>query len=400
MHRILLGSLLSLVIVGSLVGGDWTGFRGPDGSAVSSEKGLPVKWSETEGLRWKVALPGRGLSNPVIAGGRVYVTACSTYRERRLHVLAFDAATGKQLWERQLAATGGTACHPKTNMAGPTPVTDGQSIYALFATGDLVALDRDGNLLWYRSLVSDYPNISNQVGMAASPVLVGDTLVVPMDTAADAFLAGLDRKTGENRWKVERERCINWVTPLVVKDGKRTSVVFNNASEVTAYDADTGKVRWTYATENASTIPSSATGDGMVFVPGRSFTALRPKGDMTPEVVWRTQKMPLGYTSPIHHEGKVYGLTSIGVTCLDAVKGEVIFQARMRGPFAASPVIADGKLYAVNEAGLTTVLKLGQRPEILGVNDLQDTILATPAVADGAIYLRSDRWLYCIGGKK
>src|SRR5579875_3980237 len=136
--------------------GDWPQFRGPGGTAVSEEKGLPVKWSTTENVRWKAELPGRGVSSPVLAGGRVYVSAASTYRERRLHVLCFDAAKGEKLWERQFAATGGTMCHPKTSMAAPTPVTDGRHVYALFATGDLAAFTRDGDLLWYRALQRDY----------------------------------------------------------------------------------------------------------------------------------------------------------------------------------------------------------------------------------------------------
>jgi len=202
--------LLSVLLLAGLAGtavapaGDWPGFRGPGGGGVSTEKDLPVKWDKKEGLRYKVELPGRGLSNPVIAAGRVYVTASSGYRERRLHVLCLDEPTGKKVWERQFAATGNTGCHPMTNMAAPTPVTDGKVVFALFATGDVAAVARDGTLLWYRSLVSDYPGIANQVGMAASPVLAANVLVIPMESAVDSFIAGVDARTGKNRWKVKR----------------------------------------------------------------------------------------------------------------------------------------------------------------------------------------------------
>src|SRR5258708_17987812 len=156
MSKILQGRwLFAGIVLGALAltagAAEWTGFRGP--GAVSEEKGLPVKWSKTEGLRYKVELPGRGLSNPIISKGRIFLTACSGYREKRLHVLCFDEATGKKLWERQFTATGNTACHPTTNMAAPTPVTDGKTVFALFGTGDVAALDLDGGLLWYRSLV-------------------------------------------------------------------------------------------------------------------------------------------------------------------------------------------------------------------------------------------------------
>src|SRR5262245_4402795 len=174
-----LGMFLILATVAHA--GDWTQFRGNGAAGVSDETGLPSTWSETENIRWKAELPGRGLSNPVIAGGRVYVTACSGQEQARLHVLCFDVRTGKKLWERQFWATGNTGCHPKTNMAAPTPVTDGERVYALFATADLACLDKNGDLLWYRSLVSDYPTLSNQVGMAASPVLCKDVLIVPME---------------------------------------------------------------------------------------------------------------------------------------------------------------------------------------------------------------------------
>src|SRR5262249_34067807 len=146
---------------------------------------------------WKAALPGRGLSNPVITGGKVIVTACSGFKQRRLHVLCFDEKTGAKLWERQFTATGNTQCHPVTSMAAPSPVTDGKAVYALFATGDLAALDLDGVLLWYRSLVSDYPDITNQVGMASSPIVHKDVVLLPLDNAGESFAAGLDAKSGK-----------------------------------------------------------------------------------------------------------------------------------------------------------------------------------------------------------
>jgi len=161
----LAGFLLGVAVAAA---GDWPQYHGPRGSAVSDETGIATTWSETENIRWKADLPGRGLSNPVIAGGRVYLTASSRPQESRLHVLCFDLRSGKKLWERQFWSTGNTGCHPKTCMAAPTPATDGERVCALFATGDLTCLDKDGGLLWYRSLVGDYPTVSNQVGMAAS----------------------------------------------------------------------------------------------------------------------------------------------------------------------------------------------------------------------------------------
>lgn len=401
MKKILLLAAL-LLAPAILRGEDWPQFRGPGGKAVSSETDLPVKWSKTEGLRWKAELPGRGLSNPVIAKGRVYLTCSSGYREGRLHVLCFEEATGKKLWERQFASTGNTACHPKTNMAAPTPVTDGDNVYALWATGDLAALDRDGNLLWYRSLVGDYPKITNQVGMASSPVLVGTTLLLPLENAGDSFAAGIDVKTGKNKWKVARSREINWVTPVVVESGNRTAAVFHTPGEATGYDPETGKVMWTHKGDTGlSSILSSVVGEGVIYVPGGNLAALEPQPEgKAPKVLWQTSHLKSAYSSPLYYKGRLYNITGVGVTCVNTKDGELAWTQRLTGPFSASPVVADGKLYAVNEKGQTAVVKLGEKPEVLARNDLDDVILATPAIANGAIYLRSDKYLYCIGGKK
>ncbi|HZZ81767.1 MAG TPA: PQQ-binding-like beta-propeller repeat protein, partial [Gemmataceae bacterium] len=160
-------TLLLLAVALTARAEDATQFRGHGGLGLSKEINLPTKWSATEGLRWKAELPGKGLSNPVVAGGRVYVTVTAAYQQKREAVLCFDVKTGKKLWERQVWATGTTLCHPKTNMAAPTPITDGERVYALFATGDFVCYDKDGDLVWYRSIVGDYPTVGNNVGMAA-----------------------------------------------------------------------------------------------------------------------------------------------------------------------------------------------------------------------------------------
>jgi hypothetical protein len=391
-----------IVVAGPVRAGDWTQFRGPGGASVSEEKDLPVTWSADEGLRWKAELPGRGLSNPVISGGRVFVTASSGYQNARLHVVAFDAATGKKLWERQFASTGDTSCHPKSCMAANTPATDGKTVFALFGTGDLAALDYDGNLLWYRSLVSDYPTITNQVGMAASPVVFKDTLLLPLENVGESFAAGLDKRTGRNRWKIDRPKEINWVTPLVLTNGNRTEVLFQTVGELSSYDPETGKLNWSYDGTGAplSEVSSPLTGGGMVFVPGKEFTALKPSPTgATPSPAWHSKQLALGYTSAVYHEGRIYGLGRTGVICVDAKDGKELWKQRADGPFSASPVIADGKLYAVSEDGKTTVVKLGEKPEILAVNKVGETVLATPAISGGAIFLRSDKYLYCIGKK-
>jgi outer membrane protein assembly factor BamB len=305
-----------------VLAGDWPQFRGRGGTAVSEEKTLPVKWSTTENVRWKAELPGRGVSSPVIAAGRVYVTAASAYRQRRLHVLCFDAVTGEKVWERQLASTGSTMCHPKTSMAAPTPVTNGKSVFVLFATGDLAAFSRDGDLLWYRALARDYPEITNQVGLAASPVLAGETLLLPLENAGDSFALGVDVKTGRNRWKVPRRRDINWVTPTVTRFQGKTAALFQTSDEITAYDVSNGEILWSYQGNNLGSVPSPAVVDDLVIVPGTPSVALRVSEGGKPDVVWKSRKLAAAYASPVVYKGRIYAMTGIGVACLDAATGK------------------------------------------------------------------------------
>lgn len=380
---------------------DWPQFRGPGGRAVSEDASVPSKWSADENIRWKTELPGRGVSGPILSGGRIFLTASSGYRDRRLHVLCLDAATGKKLWERQLASTGSTMCHPKTCMAGPTPCTDGRAVYALFATGDLAAFDSDGNLLWYRSLEGDYPDVANQVGMAASPIVYGQTLLLPLENAGDSFAAGIDTRTGKNRWRVDRARDINWVTPVVADFEGQACALFQTTQDLTAYDPETGKVRWALKGGETASVPAPLVHEGTVYAAGKNLLALRPgPAGGAPEVLWKSNKLIQHYASGAYYKGRIYGLTGVGLNCLDPANGELLWQERIKGPFWSSLVMVADRAYVVSEDGTTTVIQLGDKPKMLARNALKGSILATPAVADGALYLRSDRHLYCIAARK
>jgi len=388
-----------------LSAGDWPQFRGPCGSSVSEETSLPIRWSQTENVRWKVDLPGRGVSCPVIAGDKVYVTACTEFQQTRLHVLCYQAATGRKLWERQFWATANTICNDKTCMAAPTPVTDGERVYALFACGDLVALDSNGDLLWYRSLGRDYPTLGNNVGMAASPVLCKEVLILPMVNPGDSFIAGLDKHSGRNLWKSEQSRDLNWVTPLVVNDNGKSEVLFQSPRGLTACDPDTGRVRWSFTEQTLSGVPSPVRGNGLLLVAAGGVIALRPGSESrSASLAWQSGKLASGYSSPLFYEGRVYAVNTAGVlNCADAVNGKSLWQERLKGKtnqYWASPVVADGKLYAVDEGGTTTVVQIGSQSVVLAANSLDETILATPAISGGAIYLRSDQHLYCIAKKR
>ena len=193
-----------------LSGADWLQFRGGDSSSVAGNETLPTNWSDQENIAWKSKLPGRGLSGPIVVGDRVFITASSGHHQDRLHVLGFDAADGKQLWERQFWATGRTMCHEKMAVATPQPASDGQRIFAFYSSNDLACLDLDGNLLWFRGLTFDYPNASNSLGMSSSPVVMGDTVIAQVESDSESFAVGLDVKTGVQRWKIDRPKMSNW----------------------------------------------------------------------------------------------------------------------------------------------------------------------------------------------
>jgi outer membrane protein assembly factor BamB len=399
MTRLLMAIAALLAISISLIAADWPQFKGPQGSGVSTEKDLPVEWSKEKGIKWKAPLPSRGVSCPVVLGDHVYVTCSSGVRDDRLHVLCFDARTGKQLWHRQLQATGGTACHPKTCMAANTPVADESGVYALFATGDLAAFDADGTLRWYRSLVGDYPNITNQVGMASSPVLAKGKLIVPMDNAGESFIAAVDTKYGKNLWKVERPRDINWITPLVRERNGKSEVLLAGPSGLTAYDLESGEKRWTYKGGSGS-IPTGSLQAGELYLPvaGVSKVKLSEAG-VAGEPQWKAAGAQSGMASPLVYGNRVFAMSGQGfISCTEAASGKAVYKERLKGAFSASPVGGDGKVYCLNETGVCTVIKAdADTLDVLATNELEGETLATPAISGRLIFIRTDKMLYAIG---
>ncbi len=408
MRALLLVIPIVAVAVDALEGGDWPQFRGPGsrGAATGAddrEGTLPLT-CDGDSVAWRKPLPGRGLSSPIVVGGRVVVTANSGARQDRLHVLCLDARSGDQIWERQFWATGMTRCHPKTSMAAPTPVSDGERIVALFASNDVVCLDLDGNLLWLRGLNSDYPQASNSVGMASSPVLAGDTVVVQLENDSDSFAAGLDLGTGVNRWKISRPASVNWSSPVVLAhpvadSGGPATVVLQSTRKVTGHDARTGRELWAWA-EPCKGIPSSLAADNLLFVPSDGLTALRPLANGDPEILWRSPRLRTTTASPVLYRGRVYVLTGDILKCAEAGAGGLSWQLRLEGPFSSTPVAAGGHLYLFNEKGLCQVVRVdveeGGKGEVVSRSDIGETILCTPAIAGGAMFVRSDRSLWRI----
>jgi outer membrane protein assembly factor BamB len=376
---------------------------------VSRDTKLPVSLS-AESIAWTAELPGRGLSGPIVVGKRVFVTASSGYSQDRLHVLCFDAANGKPLWERQFWATGRTLSHPKMCNATPTPASDGKRVFAFFSSNDLVCLDLDGNLLWYRGLTHDYANASNSLGMASSPVVVGETLVVQVENDSESLAVGIDVETGANRWKLDRPILANWTSPTILRGKTRDDdlVLLQSGKGLSALRPYTGFEVWRYD-EGASTIPSSTVSGGVVYASSKGVTALQPDAEgAAPKTVWQSNRLSPGTASPVVLDGKVYALNSGGVlTCADAHTAENQWQLRVqvpqgektsRGAFSGTPLAANGHLYFFNEDGVAIVVKAGDKGEIVSSHDFKETILCTPAAADGALFIRSDKHLWKIAG--
>ncbi len=393
-------ALLGLAIALNVGAEDWRQFRGPNGAGVAAGANLPVALDPRQNVAWKADLPGRGHSSPVTVGDRVFVTCASGPKGARLHVLCFDAGTGAKRWERQFWATGRTTTHEKISVAAPSPVSDGHRIFALFSSNDLFCLDLEGNLLWLRGLMRDYPNASNSLGLSASPTVADGVLVAQIETDAEAFALGIDAETGVNRWKIDRPKRANWTSPLRVggADGKQWLALQSSAG-VQAVEAATGREIWNYK-EGASTIPSSALAGGVFYVPSGGLTALQldPAGG-PPTQLWRVAQLRPGTASPIVLGGRVFVLSDAGIlSCGDTTEGKRLWQLRLKGPFTASPVATAKHLYLVNEKGLVQVVDPDKpEGEVVGELDLQATILCTPSIAGNALYLRGDGALWKIG---
>ena len=381
---------------------DWLQFRGTDHRGIAESSNLPTSISSDKNIAWKKSLPGRGLSSPIIIGNQIFLTAASTTDQSRLHVMCFDSNHGTTQWSREFWATGRTICHEKTCVAAPTPASDGKYIYALYSSNDLICLDLNGNLKWMRALMQDYPNASNSLGLASSPIIVSDTLIVQVENDSESFAAGIDLNKGTNIWKFPRTKKANWTSPIRV--GKNI-VAIQGSEGVTAIEASSGRILWSYG-EVATTIPSSvASKDGStLFIPSNGMTALKPRNDNnTPEILWQEPQLRPGTASPIIVDDKIFIINRAGV--LNAAKkdtGERLWRLRLEGPFSGSPVASKGHIYIASERkGLLQSVDLsGKEGKITGTIELGETILGTPAIANDSLYVRSDHHLWKISNPK
>jgi outer membrane protein assembly factor BamB len=381
------------------VAGSWPQFRGPDGQGTSPAKGLPLTWSNTENVAWKVPVPGSGWSSPVIEGDQLWLT----YGEgegRSLHALCLSTSTGKPICDVEVfALPDGFKVHRVNSHASPTPILHDGHVYVHFGPNGTACLTTAGKTVWSINL----PHVTGY-GPSSSPVLYKDLLIVTCHGTDVRYLAALDKKTGEQRWKVDHEGRCSESTPLVISTGEGDQLVCNFAERVVSIDPSTGNILWTVEQgDNWAQIPRPVFGHGMVYVSGGYFgpivQAIRPegRGDITAShVAWslKDTSVPLN-PSPVLAGDELCIVNDAGIaSCLDARTGKLHWRERLDGGFYASPLAADGRIYFFDTAGKTTVIRSGPKFEVLATNNLDEKIMASPAVVDRAIILRTEGHLF------
>ena len=398
MKRTTIRTMLSLLVISIFAGADWLQFRGSDNNPTSDQRNLPADFDIEQGtnVAWRVPLPGRGPSSPIVVGDQVIVTCSSGPRGDRLHVVSFEAASGKRLWHRQFWATGHTVVHPFGAVAQPTPASDGQSVFAFYSCNDLACFDLDGNLKWLRGLAFENPTTRNDVGMGSSPLVVGPTVIVQLENQGASFVAGVDTASGQTRWRIPRDHGAVWSSPTVLrgKSPEEDTLLLVARDRLSAHDPQTGKQIWEYEA-SCHTIASPVGHQGRVYLPANGLNALEydPVARQV-SLLWLQKQMRSGNTSPVIPDGRAYTIKAPGIlVCGNIDDGRVLWQLRLKGPFWATPVVAGNHLYAVNHGGLIHVVELGEKGKLAGTIQFDSGILATPAVADGAIYFRSDSHL-------
>jgi outer membrane protein assembly factor BamB len=406
--------------------GDWPQWRGPFLNGSTDEKDLPDKWSNTENVAWVKLLPGQSSATPVICKGRVFVSTTVAKSEYLLG-LCFDAKTGRRLWQKKLSTA--NRKFSKNNMACPSPVSDGKNVYFLFGNGKLVAVDFDGKILWTRSLEEQYGTFSLLFGYSASPLLYDGKLYISVlrrdkvenGKVLDSFFMAIDCKNGKNLWKHERktgaigEALEAYSTPIAYENGGRMEIGIVGSDNFTGHDPQSGLELWRIGFNPTrqtkwNVVPTLVTGDGIICAAigrGERIIAIRTDkgGPLTEkDIAWKFEGPAPDASTPLYYKGNLYALdgkkTRI-LTCLDAKTGRQKWQGKLKGigPVRASMTASDDKIYLIS---------ISSKAVVLAANDEQFKILhevelneapsqSSIAIADGHLFIRTAKILYCIG---
>lgn len=418
---------------------NWPQWRGPNGNGVSPEKGLPLTWSKDKNIAWRARLGGQGVSSPVAFGDQIFVTSQvgrgdvrpgnhpllgqrgGEFPEERsiggtsgdsvvFLVESYHRKDGGRLWQYRLPAERTAESlpevHQKTNLANPSPSTDGERVYAWFGTGQFVALDSKGKLLWQRNLAKEYGLYGITWGHSSSPALYGDSLILQCDHEASSYLLALDKRTGKQIWKADRGKGLrSYSTPTVVPGPLGDELVVNSSQRIEGYDPKTGERLWYYEEPNQFPIHVPSFSDGVIFASrgyrSGPYMAIRPggRGNIagTPSLLWHVPTGAAYVSSTVHYKGVLYLASDAGILqAADAQTGKRLFQGRTGNLYSAAPIAGDDKIYFVSESGETVVLKASREFEILARNQLDGRFLASPVIAQGLLLLRSDDELIAV----
>lgn len=428
---ILSGAAVAAERIGTTAG-NWGQWRGPLGTGVAPQGDPPLYWNEADGtgLRWKVAIPGRGHSTPVVWGDRIFLTTAVPFGEalpprpstapgnhdnlpvthrHKFVALAIHRKTGKIIWEKTLReALPGEQGHHTASLASSSPTTDGEHLFVSFGSFGLYCLDLDGELVWK----ADFGPMKSLHGHGegSTPALYGDTLIVNWDHEGKSFIAALDKRTGKERWKIDRNEVTSWASPIVIEHDGKPQVIVSGTSRVRGYDLASGKVLWECGGLSANVVASPVAGNGMIFAGSsydkRALLAIRldgASGDITDtdKVAWRRFRGTPYVPSPLLYDGGLYFLTHYQgiLTRVDARTGDDRpGSIRLEGikNIYSSPVAAAGRIYVTDLEGSTVVVSGGETPRIVSRNQLSDEISASAAIAGSEIFLRGAKHLYCL----
>jgi outer membrane protein assembly factor BamB len=401
-----------VVCVSETQAADWPQFRGPGGQGHSDATNLPLTWSETENIKWKVPVAGLGWSSPAIKGDQIWITS-AVDDGKTLHAIALDRATGKSLHDVtifELAEPG--PVHAKNSHASPTPLIEGDRVYVHYGAHGTACLKTDGTIVWKtQDLKHDHRH-----GPGGSPVIFEDLLILNCDGSDIQFVVALDKNTGEIRWKKKREHIgedrltgksnvpMSYTTPLLTEINGTIQLLSSGADSIVSYNPRNGEEYWWFRYDGYSNVPRPVVGKGLVFISSGydrpEFYAVKVDGtgDVTESHLgWNMKKAAPLNPSPLLVGDELYLVDDDGIaTCLDAVTGTQHWQRRIGGNFSASPTLADGKIYLLDEEGKTTVIAPGKKYEVLATNTLEGRTLATPAMVDHSVFLRTDTHLYRI----
>ena len=417
--------VLFFFVAGLIRAENWPGWRGPSGDGVSAGEGIPTKWSSTENIAWKIAVPGEGHSSPIVWGDKVFLTSSLTEKNKRI-LLCIDRLSGQTVWQRDVVQSPPETIHRLNSRASGTPATDGRQVYVTFmrAEGNRViapnvgserlitpgkiivaAYDLDGNEKW-KTNVGDFVSAH---GFNTCPVLFEDLLILNGDHDGDAYLVALDRQSGRQRWRTRREnKTRSYVTPIIREIDGITQMILSGSLCIASYDPRNGKRHWIVDGPTEQFVASVVYDGKYVFATGgypeRHTLAIRPggKGNVTDtHIAWRTTRGAAYVPSPIISGRYLLMVADSGIaSCFEARTGKRHWMERLPGGHSPSPVSADGLVYFVSDRGVTTIIRPSETFAVIAKNELGEPVSVSPAISQGQIFLRTHQHLYCIGSKK